>query len=290
MSEAAGELTPEQSVERFVRMLDVRAAGDDVFVSESEHEQEGHHRLFGGLVLAQAAIAAGRTVDDASMHSLHAYFLRGGRFDVPIEYHVERVRDGRTFKARRVLVRQGDEAICDVTTSFAHQEDGIAHQDPMPEAPDPETLPDAHEWFKDQEEGHDWSLGPIEWRLCERPDYVAKPDERALVLEWARMRAPLPRDPVLHAAAMVFASDAGSFSAIERRYGDEGMEWRASASLDHAFWLHHPIFWDGWLLMTTESPVAYSARALSYRAFYTHGGLHVASMAQEAVVRRTRGV
>ena len=195
MSEAAGELTPEQSVERFVRMLDVRAAGDDVFVSESEHEQEGHHRLFGGLVLAQAAIAAGRTVDDASMHSLHAYFLRGGRFDVPIEYHVERVRDGRTFKARRVLVRQGDEAICDVTTSFAHQEDGIAHQDPMPEAPAPETLPDAHEWFKDQEEGHDWSLGPIEWRLCERPDYVAKPGERALVLEWARMRAPAPARP-----------------------------------------------------------------------------------------------
>jgi acyl-CoA thioesterase-2 len=198
------------------------------------------------------------------------------------------VRDGRTFKARRVLVRQEGDAICDVTTSFAHQEDGIAHQDPMPDAPDPETLQDARELFKD-DDGEMWPFGPIEWRLCEPPDYVARPGERALVREWGRMRHPLPADPVLHTAALVFASDAGSFSAIERRYGDENMEWRASASLDHAFWLHHPIFWDGWLLMTTESPVAYSARALSYRQYYTHGGLHVASMAQEAVVRRKRG-
>jgi len=287
MTATREEQTPQQIVEGFVRMLDVRPTDNDVFVSESAREHEEQHRLFGGLVLAQAAIAAGRTVDDASMHSLHAYFLRGGRFDVPVEYHVERVRDGRTFKARRVLVRQGSEAICDVTTSFAHQEDGIAHQDPMPDAPDPETLVDAREQFP-MEDGTLWPYGPIEWRLCEPPDYIAKPGERPLVREWARMRHPLPADPVLHAAALVFASDAGSFSAIERRYGDEGMEWRASASLDHAFWLHHPIFWDGWLLMTTESPVAYSARALSYRAFYTHGGLQVASMAQEAVVRRKR--
>jgi acyl-CoA thioesterase-2 len=157
----------------------------------------------------------------------------------------------------------------------------------MPDAPAPDTLRDAREMFPN-EDGTLWPFGPIEWRLTEHPDYVAKPDERPLVREWGRLRAPLPRDPVLHAAALVFASDAGSFSAIERRYGWENMEGRASASLDHAFWLHHPIFWDDWILMVTESPVAYSARALSYRGFYTHGGLHVASMAQEAVVRRRR--
>jgi acyl-CoA thioesterase-2 len=287
MTATREERTPQETVEDFVRMLDVRREDGDVFVSQSEREHEEQHRLFGGLVLAQAVIAAGRTVEDASMHSLHAYFLRGGRFDVPVEYHVERVRDGRTFKARRVLVRQRGDAICDITTSFAHHEEGIAHQDPMPDAPDPETLVDAREQFPN-EDGTLWPFGPIEWRLCEPPNYVAKRGERALVREWARMRHPLPADPVLHAAALVWASDAGSFSAIERRYGDEGMEWRASASLDHAFWLHHPIFWDGWILMTTESPVAYSARALSHRSFYTHGGLHVASIAQEAVVRRRR--
>jgi len=282
---AEGAQTAEEIVAGFVRRLDVRPSHGDVFVSETEREWDDQQRLFGGLVLAQAAIAAGRTVEDAAMHSLHAYFLRGGRPGAPVEYHVERVRDGRTFRARRVLVRQEGAAICDVTTSFAHHEDGIAHQDPMREAPDPETLIDAREQYP-EEDGSMWPFGPIEWRLCEPPDYVAKPGERALVREWGRMRAPLPRDPVLHTAALVFASDAGSFSAIERRYGDEGMEWRASASLDHAFWLHQPLFWDGWILMTTESPVAYSARALSYRQFYTHGGLLLASIAQEAVVRR----
>jgi len=277
--------TGEEAVERFVRELDVQPAGADVFRADTERFSDERPRLFGGLVLAQAAIAAGRTVDDASMHSLHAYFLRGGVAGDPVEYHVERVRDGRTFKSRRVLVRQQGLAICDVTTSFARHEEGIAHQEPMPAAPDPETLRDARDAYPEPD-GTQWPLGPVEWRLVEPPDTKAKPGESTKVREWARMRAPLPADPVLHAAALVFISDAGSFAGIERRYGWENMEFRASASLDHAFWLHHPVFFDGWILMVTDTPVAYSARALTYRQFYTRGGLHIASMSQEAVVRR----
>lgn len=102
------------------------------------------------------------------------------------------------------------------------------------------------------------------------------------------MRAPLPDDPVIHAAALVFVSDEGSFNGIERRYGWEGFSDRASASLDHAFWLHHPARWDGWFLMATETPVAYAARAHTVRRFYTGDGVHVATMAQEAVYRRER--
>jgi acyl-CoA thioesterase II len=276
--------TGQEAVERFVRTLNVEDAGGDRYVSTPEPYYPEEQRLFGGLVLAQAVIAAGRTVDEASMHSLHAYFLRGGRPGVPITYGVERVRDGRTFHARRVLVRQGDEAICDVTVSFALTEEGIAHQEDMPEAPDPETLPDAREAHP-RDDGEPWPLGPIEWRAVDAPA-KAMPGEPLISREWARLRHPLPPDPVLHAAALVFVSDAGSFAAIERRYGWDEIILKASASLDHAFWLHHPFFWDSWLLMVTHSPVAYSSRALSYRNFYTRGGLHVASMAQEAVVRR----
>ena len=127
-------------VAEWIRELDVSAWGPDRYVGAPSRE-EG--RLFGGLVLAQAAIAAGRTVDGRHLHSLHAYVLRPGRPKVPVEYHVERPRDGKTFTARRVLALQAGEAICDITVSFVRPEGGISHQGAMPEAPAPETLQDA---------------------------------------------------------------------------------------------------------------------------------------------------
>ncbi len=275
--------TNEELVAQFVRGMDVRDAGADVFIGASDRE-EG--RLFGGLVLAQAAIAAGRTVPEATIHSLHAYFLRAGRPD-ETEYHVERVRDGRSFTSRRVLARQDGRAICDITASFVHPEDGISHQEPMPDAPDPETLRDARDEFP-WEGGEDWPAGPVEWRLIEPPDRIAKPGESTIVREWMRMRAPLPDDPSVHAAALAFFSDAGSFSGIERIYGWKGFSHKASASLDHAMWFHRPWRWDGWMLMVTHTPVAHASRALTLRYFYTQDGTHVGSMAQEAIFRRER--
>ena len=49
-----------------------------------------------------------------------------------------------------------------------------------------------------------------------------------------------------------------------------------------------PMRVDGWFLMITDSPVAHAARALTLRQFYAADGMHVATMAQEAVVRRER--
>jgi acyl-CoA thioesterase-2 len=274
-------------VARFVEQLDVRPAGGDRFVGAAE--QESHHpRVFGGLVLGQAAIAAGRTAPDPTLHSLHAYFLRGGRAGVPIDYAVERVRDGRTFTSRRVLASQQGEPICDITASYVHAEDGIAHQEPMPGVPDPETLRDAREQYP-MEDGSLWPIGPMELRAWESFDKVAGPRESTTVGVWMRMRAPLPDDPDIHAAALVFISDDGSLSGVERRYGWDGFSGKASASLDHAIWIHRPTRWDGWILMLTDTPVAHAARALTHRRFYTRDGTHVATMAQEAVVRRDRG-
>jgi acyl-CoA thioesterase-2 len=280
----------QEIVSTWVRALHVEPRGADVFVGQTERER--HHegswdRVFGGLVLGQAALAAGRTAPDPTLHSLHAYFLRGGKADTPIEYAVERVRDGRTFTARRVLARQEGVPICDVTASFVHPEEGISHQEPMPAAPDPESLRDSRIEYP-MEDGSLWPLGPIEWRVTKPYDYIAKPGEPAEVIEWFRVRAPLPDDPALHDAALAFVSDAGSLNGIEVRYGWDGFSGRASASLDHALWIHRPIRWDGWYLMATHSPVAHAARAHTIRRFFTQEGVHVATMAQEAVVRRQR--
>jgi acyl-CoA thioesterase-2 len=274
----------KEAVERFVRNLDIERVGHDWFVGQPDR---GEGRLFGGQVLGQAALAAGRTAPDPTLHSLHAYFLRPGRTDTHIEYSVERVRDGKTFTARRVLARQEGVPICDVTASFVHPEEGISHQEPMPDAPDPDSLQDARIAYP-MPDGSLWPLGPFEWRTAEHPEKVAGPGDSTVVSEWGRVRAPLPDDPQLHAAALVYTSDAGSFQGIERRYGWEGMSGKASASLDHAIWIHRPVRWDGWLLMVTDNPIAHAARALSYRRFYTPDGVQVASMAQEAVFRRER--
>ena len=153
--------------------------------------------------------------------------------------------------------------------------------------PDPETLEDSRLAYPG-DDGDLWPLGPIEWRVWEPFDKIAAPGEDATVREWFRIRAPLPDDPALHTAALVFVSDAGSFSGIERRYGWEGVSHRASASLDHAMWIHRPVDWDGWMLMTTNTPVAHAARPLSHRQFYTRDGVHIASVAQEAIFRKER--
>src|SRR3989339_1313368 len=96
--------------------------------------------VFGGQVLGQALMAAGRTVENRLAHSLHAYFLRPGDATTPIVYAVERVRDGKSFTTRTVQAIQHGEIIFTMMASFAIAEDGLDHQMPMPEVPPPEDL------------------------------------------------------------------------------------------------------------------------------------------------------
>lgn len=277
--------TPEKVVADFVTRLHVEQAMRDRFLGgNTEHRDNG--RIFGGLVLAQAAIAAGYTVDaDRTLHSLHAYFVRGGKPELPIEYHVERVRDGRSFTARRVLCRQGDEAICDVTASYVRPEEGISHQEPLSGVPMPEDLPEFTGWDEDD----DPETWPFELRPIMGPDEPPEdPNQPAFAAAWVRIRAPLPADPMFHSAAMVFDSDAGSFAGIERRYGWDAFDFRVSASLDHAIWIHRPVVWDDWIYTQTETPVAHGGRALTFRKMYRRDGTHISTMAQEAIARRKR--
>ncbi|TIQ61579.1 MAG: acyl-CoA thioesterase II, partial [Mesorhizobium sp.] len=59
-------------------------------------------RVFGGQTIAQALVAAQRTVEPGRhVHSLHGYFMRPGDTKVPIVYEVDRIRDGGSFTTRR---------------------------------------------------------------------------------------------------------------------------------------------------------------------------------------------
>jgi acyl-CoA thioesterase II len=255
-------------------------------------------RLFGGQVAAQAFLAAARSLEAGSehrIHSLHGYFLRPGRGGEPIRYAVRALKDGRNFSARDVVASQGGEAIFSAHLSFTRREDGIAHLEAaMPDAPDPAALAQEAEGGEEPAapgstgfalpEHTRFREGPVEVRTCdpEPDDGRPLPSRRRL---WIRPRAPLPEDPLLHTAVIVWVSDRSLIRTGARPHGVSRGR-RRGASLDHALWFHRDVHFDDWWLYVMESPVAHHARALIQGAMYRRDGSRVVSVAQEALIRR----
>jgi acyl-CoA thioesterase-2 len=286
-SQAGALEAAEQPVDELLRDLDLERLDADLFLG---NPGRGEGRLFGGMVAAQAVIAAGRSVEDGRrLHSLHSYFLRPGRHDVPLRFVVSRIRDGKTFTTRHVTAHQAGETIFDLSASFTRAEAGLAHQDPAPQVPGPEGLPD---W----EEERARVLGdptahridtPIEVRLCDGPLSDAGEKRPAVQRNWMRVRGRLPGDPLVHTAMLVYATDRTLLGTGARPHG---LPWgkRMAASLDHAVWIHRTPQLDGWLLYTSQSPIMQDGRAMIFGAIYTPDGLRVASVAQEGLIRVIR--
>ena len=280
--------TPPSGLETLLACLDLDSLDRDLFLGDPG---EGEGRLFGGMVAAQCVVAAGRTVEpERRLHSLHSYFLRPGRHGVPIRMVVDRIRDGRSFTTRRVQAHQAGEAIFSMSASFALPEQGISHQDPMPEAPPPDELP---EW----EEMRARILGSarssrldgnaVDLRMADPPPMSPGDCSPAFQRSWMRPNGTLPEEPLLHTALLVYATDRTLLMTAARPHG---LPWgrRMSASLDHSVWIHRPVHFDDWLLFASESPVAHAARGLIFGALYTADGARVASVAQEGLIRALR--
>jgi acyl-CoA thioesterase-2 len=276
----------QRLVDALARRLDVVPAGDDRF---DGRPGRGEGRVFGGMLLGQAVIAAGRTVAGAAPHALHAQFVRAARYGTGLGWRVDRVRDGYQLVLRRVDARQEDRLVFTATVSFARPGGGLAHQEPMPPAPPPDGLPD---WEDLRvrilgDPGARRADGPLEVRECDPENAVPAPGRPARRLLWMRLRGRLPDDPLLHAAALAYASDRGLLSTAARPHG---LMWgaRYGASLDHSLWLHGPARFDGWLLYASESPVAVAGRGLVHGALWAPDGRRVASVAQEGMIRVAR--
>src|SRR5437867_12405025 len=119
-----------KALQALIDLLDLEPIEVNIFRGVSPDEDR--QRVFGGQVAGQALVAAGRTVDRGTVHSLHAYFLRPGDPTIPILYEVDRIRDGRSFTTRRVVAIQHGQAIFNLQASFHVAEDGLEHQVPMP--------------------------------------------------------------------------------------------------------------------------------------------------------------
>lgn len=254
----------------------------------------GWGRVFGGQVVGQALSAAAQTVPtDRPVHSLHGYFLRPGDATLPVVYEVDPIRDGGTFTTRRVVAIQGGEAIFTLECSFQTVEDGFDHQDPMPPAPEPDTLLSEHQLavlvgdrLPDVLKRVALADRPVEIRPVDPTDPLRPKKLPASRQLWYKASGPLPDDPAVHQYLLAYASD---FNFLTTAMLPHGVSWVTPglqlASLDHAMWFHRPFRFDDWLLYEVHSPSASGSRGLVFGRFFDRQGRLVASLAQEGLMR-----
>ena len=280
-----------RALERLIEVLDLEEIERDVFRGLNENP-DLPRRLFGGQVAPQALVAAGRTLENRTAHSLHAYFLRSGDPTIPVLYTVDRIRDGTSFTTRRVVAIQKGEAIFNMSASFHVTEEGLEHQPNAPEVPGPETLPGWAELLEKiadriPEEHRDYLAREraIDVRFSTTPTFLGGDISEGLGFMWLRPNGALPEDPLLHQCVLTYASDMSMLDAMIRPHGAQARFSMMTASLDHALWMHRPVRFDDWFLFTQFSPVAYGARGYSRGEFYARDKTLVASVTQEALVR-----
>ncbi|WP_430913312.1 acyl-CoA thioesterase II [Methylobacterium sp. sgz302541] len=279
-------------VAELLSLLDLERLEVDLFRGFSP--DWGWPRVFGGQVVAQALVAATRTVPSTRpAHSLHAYFLLGGDPKTPIVYEVERIRDGRSFTTRRVKAIQHGRAIFAMSISYQDVEPGYEHADAMPDAPRPETLPDIRALVAAGGSGIPAPVAgyfarerPIELKPVSLKRYLDRKPREPRCDVWFRAASSLPDDPALHQAVLAYASDMTLLDATLIPHGrtvfDADIQ---SASLDHALWFHRPGRADDWMLYAQDSPNAGGARGFARGRIFASDGTLLASVAQEGLVR-----
>ncbi len=261
-----------------IERLTLKEQSPAVFVGGAGEGGVGaESRLFGGLVAAQAAMAAMRTVDDFPMHSLHAYFLRPGRPNVEIAYHVHAAKDGKNFRSRVIEAWQSGDCIFQMMASFQRPEAGVSHGPAMPEVPSPLKLKN-----RDELRGRkNWQEQPIDVRMI-TPITENTPQKPRQSI-WLKANGDLPEDPKLHLALVVYASDRTLLDTASRPHADQGRS--AGASLDHSMWFHQVPVFDEWLLFDMYSPVAENSRGLAMGHMFGASGQCMVTVAQEGLVR-----
>lgn len=264
-------------VDELVSVLAVRRVDDLTCTGTSASRPEG--RIFGGQILAQCAVAASLTVDaPATLHSLHAYFMRAGRPREEIRFAVDPLRDGRSYGTRRVDAVQDGQVIATAILSFQRPETGPDHQDPMPARTDPAELA-GRVPFGAAPDGPS-RVGALDLRACPLDD----DGDRAASSVWLRIDGRLPDDPLLHRALLVYLSDLTVVHGAFRAHGLARRDIR-TASLDHSLWLHRPGRADDWVLYDSRSPSASGGRAVGQGRIFAASGELLATAAQEMSVR-----
>jgi len=273
-------------------ILTLSPHGPDTFVGTGPRYPWGG--LYGGQIVAQALKAAAATVDEhLVVHSLRAYFIRRGDQDEPVRYEVDRIRNGRSFATRRVVARQAIGAILNLEASFQAAEDSadldVVTMD--------RRLPGA-----DEVQSTSWTTA---FERSFVPEDILVPDTRlgaGRAAAWLRAARPIgdpdaeptPGEQLEHFAALAYLSDDLPTDAVVRAHpvGAEPEEVRYrvlfTASLDHTIWFHRPMRADRWHLHDFTCHSFVGGRGLAIGHVFDAAGVHVATVAQEVLLRDNR--
>lgn len=262
----------------FAAMMEIQALDDDTFLAHGPQYPWGG--LYGGQIVAQGLRAGAETVDpEFRVHSLHAYFIRRGDHDEPIRFEVTRSREGRSFVTRSVVARQEVGVILTMSLSFQRDEAGHDVQTAeLPAIAGPDDLVDSS-----------WSP------MFDRRFAEVRGITSGRGVGWLKLRDRLGPDPVLQACALAYLSDDLPTDAVVAVHperpepgADPFEEGWMSASLDHAIWFHRPSAADQWHVYDFASHGYLSSRGLSIGHVLSADGVHVATIAQEVLLRKAR--
>lgn len=267
-------------------MFELSAHGTDVHVGVGPQYPWGG--LYGGQIVAQALRAAAISVEpELEPHSIRAYFIRRGDHTEPVRYEVDRIRNGRSFATRRVVARQAVGAILNAESSFQRPERAAAVQTvQMPDVPEASQL-----------EPDSWTTSFD--RVMVPADRVtgAGRDGAGRAVAWMRVTDDLgdPQDAsaqLLHRCWLTYLSDDMPTDSVIRAHpiadDAEARESLFCASLDHTVWFHRSLRADRWHLYDFSCHHYVGGRGLSLGHVFSADGTHVATVAQEVLVRDSR--
>lgn len=283
----------DDALQRLIELLNVEEIEKCVY--RGQCEDLGFRSLFGGQVMGQSLMAAGRTVEaDRPAHSLHGYFLRPGNSSDPLYFEVDLIRSGRSFSTRRVVAKQNGLAIFTMAVSFQQLEEGFHHQTKMPSTSGPEGL------LNEQERA--LAMGdklppktrdiytrprPIEVRDVAPHDPLNPTVAEPFRQSWLKTSGHVPDDQLLHRSLLAYASDFGLVGTSLVPHGLSLMRGDVQlASLDHAMWFHRNFRFDEWLLYAKQSTISFGSRGYNQGQFFTQDGVLVASVTQEGLMRK----
>ena len=279
-----------EHLEELLTVLDLTPAGDDAFTGT--HPSRNPIRTFGGQMMAQAFVAASRTVSaKLPPTTLSMHFIAGGDPTRDLEFEVVRLRDERRFANRRVDVTQDGVLLGMALVSHLAGGRGLEHDAAFPDVPPPQALPTIDELLVGYEQTVPLfveALKPIQWRYTNDPAWVMRDKGARLPHNrvWMTAEAPMPDDPVLHAAALVYSSDTTVLDSIITTHGlSWGHDRIFAVTMNHSVWFHRPIRFDEWVLYATTSPVAADSRGLSSGHFFNADGRVLATVVQEGIVK-----
>ncbi len=258
----------------FGQLIELEEHGADTYVAVAPEYPWA--RLFGGQVVAQALRAAQLTVDERyDVHSLHAYFIRGGTHKEPVRYEVDRIRNGRSFATRRVVARQSNGAILNLSASFQapEQEADVQSMTAPVEVPPPDSVEDTG-----------WG-GLLVRRTALK--------EFGRTVSWVKVAGEASGDPMIDACSLAFVSDSVPTGAVRAAHPvqvprSEIRETFVGASLDHIVYFHRPSHGHQWLLADVRCHGLVGGRGVSVGNLFDPSGVHILTIVQEVLLRERR--